>query len=147
MRYVLYKDDRERTIKAITAYLQSLDDNTYQVVIKDYDDSRSANQNRLQRKWLLELAEQGDMTSEQYRAHSKLHIGVPILRNESTEFKESYDRLIRPRPYPEKLELMSVPLDFPVSRLMTVSQAQRYLTEMFNYWTGKGFILTQPGEQ
>jgi len=147
MKYALYPENREQIIKAITDYLRALDDKTYQVTITDYDTSRSAQQNRLQRKWILELASQGDMTAEQYRAHSKLHIGVPILRNENEDFKVKYDRIIRPMDYETKLELMSVPLDFPVSRLMTVSQSQRYLTEMFNYWTGKGFILTQPGEQ
>ena len=52
---------------------------------------RSYEQNKLQRLWLNELAEQGDMTAEEYRAFCKLHFGVPILRHENDKFREAYD--------------------------------------------------------
>lgn len=46
MKYCLYPTDRERTIKAITAYLNALPvDKTYQVVIGKYSNSRSTQQN------------------------------------------------------------------------------------------------------
>ena len=44
---------------------------------------RSNEQNRLQRLWCNEVAEQlGDQTSEWVRGYGKLTIGVPILRAE-----------------------------------------------------------------
>lgn len=110
-------------------------------------DKRSADQNRLQRLWVNEAAEQGDMTAEEYRGYCKLHFGVPILRNESDEFREKYDRIIKPLPYEQKLELMMEPFDFPVTRLMTTKQKTQYLNDMYQHLRGLGFVLTEPDER
>ena len=107
---------------------------------------RSVEQNRLQRLWLNEISEQlGDRTAEEVRAYCKLHGAVPILREENEDFRDVYDRLIRPRSYEEKLELMAVPIDLPVTRLMTTHQKKRYLDWMWAHWTGEmGLMLTEP---
>lgn len=106
---------------------------------------RTVEQNKLQRLWLNEAAEQlGDMTAEEYRAYCKLHHGVPIMRAAHDEFREKYDRLIRPRSYEEKLELMAVPMDFPVTRLMTTKQKTQYLDAIANDFRGRGVVLTDP---
>ena len=106
---------------------------------------RSIEQNRLQRMWLLEAAEQlGEDRPEGYRAYCKLHFGVPILRGENEQFHEVYDRLIRPRSYEEKLELMAVPMDMPVTRIMTIGQKKRYLDDMHQHFTKLGVQLTEP---
>lgn len=108
---------------------------------------RSIEQNRLQRKWLLEAELQGDQTAEEYRAHCKLHFGVPILRNENKKFRESYDKIIRPLSYPSKLEMMKIPLDFSVTRLMTTKQKLKYLDQMYLFFVEQGFELTQPEQR
>jgi hypothetical protein len=107
---------------------------------------RSVEQNRLQRLWMNEIAEQlGDRTPEDARAYCKLHIGVPILREENADFREAYDRLIRDRlSYEEKLEAMAVPLDFPVTRLMSTEQKKRYLDEIVRRFSEAGVVLTDP---
>lgn len=105
---------------------------------------RSADQNRLQRLWMLEAEEQGDMTAEEYRGYCKLHFGVPILRAEDEEFKQIYDQVIRPLPYDAKLALMMVPIDLPVTSRMTTDQKSRYLSAMQNHFVEQGFQLTQP---
>ena|SRR3990167_1620001 len=106
---------------------------------------RSVEQNRLQRLWLAEIAEQlGDRTPEEIRAFCKLTLGVPILRAESDLFREKYDRIIRPMPYETKLELMGEPMDFPVTRLMTTEQNTRYLDSVSRYFTERGVVLTDP---
>src|SRR6185295_2176617 len=57
---------------------------------------RSAEQNRLQRLWIKEIAEQlGDRTPEEIRGDAKLRFGVPILRAEDETFREKYDRIIK----------------------------------------------------
>ena len=107
--------------------------------------NRSNEQNRLQQMWHLEAAEQlQDETAEQKRGYCKLHFGVPILRAENPKYREKYDRLIRPYPYEHKIELMMVPLDFPVSRLMTTGQCKRFLDEICDYYTNLGVQLTMP---
>ena len=106
---------------------------------------RSVQQNRLQRLWINEGAEQLDgWAPEDLRAYCKLHYGVPILRNESASFKDQYDNVIRPLPYEMKLELMKVPIDFPVTRLMTTAQTTRYLDDMYHAITAMNAKLTEP---
>lgn len=105
---------------------------------------RTILQNRLQRKWMLELEAQGDMTAEEYRGYCKLHFGVPIMRNESEEFRRAYDRYIRDLPYEHKLAMMMVPLDFPVTRGMSTKQKTVYLDSVYRHFTGEGFVLTVP---
>jgi hypothetical protein len=106
---------------------------------------RSNEQNKLQRMWLNEAANQlAEYTAEEYRAFCKLHFGVPIMRAASEEFMEKYDRLIRPLPYEVKLEYMAVPLDFPVTRAMTVKQKREYLDKMYQHFHEQGVQLTEP---
>lgn len=116
-----------------------------EIIVQKRQVKRSIDQNRLQRKWLLEAEAQGDHTAEEYRGFCKLHFAVPILRWELPEFKEKYDRLIKDRPYEEKLELMQEPLDFPCTRLMTKEQKGRYLDAIYQHFTSLGMRLTDPG--
>jgi hypothetical protein len=106
---------------------------------------RTIEQNRLQRLWLNEIAEQlGDRTAEEVRGYCKLHHGVPILRAEDDGFRETYDRIIRPLDYEAKLALMMVPLDLPVSRLMSTVQKTAFLDAVHRDFSARGVVLTQP---
>jgi len=108
---------------------------------------RTVEQNRLQRMWLNEAAEQlGDQTSEYLRGYCKLTIGVPIMREASEEFREAYDRIIKPHTYEEKIEMMMEPLDFPVTRLMKTKEKAEYLDRLYEHFTGQGVVLTEPGQ-
>lgn len=106
---------------------------------------RTIEQNRLQRLWLSEAAEQlGDRTIEELRGEMKLTIGVPILRAENEEFRVKYDAVVRPLAYPQKLALMMEPLDMPVTRLMTTDQKTRFLDQMAQKFLEAGVVLTDP---
>jgi Tfp pilus assembly protein PilO len=106
---------------------------------------RTAEQNRLQWKWAKEAAEQlKDETTEEKRAYCKLHFGIPILRADSDDYREAYDRLIRPLPYEAKLEMMMAPIDYPVTRLMTTKQKALYLDRMYQHFREQGVMLTEP---
>lgn len=108
---------------------------------------RSLDQNRLQHMWMLELEMQGDMTASEYRAYCKLHFGVPLLRQENEAFKVQYDAVVKPLSYDQKIEIMKEPIDFPTTRLMTMKQKKRYLDMVYEFWSGKGFRLTDPDWQ
>jgi len=109
---------------------------------------RTNKQNRLQRKLCDEISVQkGDETPEDIRGFNKLTIGVPIMRSANEIFCEKYDRIIKPLPYEQKLEMMMEPLDFPVTRLMNTKEKTIYLEGIYKYWTSKGFILSQPDDQ
>lgn len=106
---------------------------------------RSTEQNKLQRKWMGEIADQlGEHTAEEIRGFCKLHFGVPILRAEDDVFREKYDAIVRPMPYEQKLLIMQVPLDLPVTRDMTTDQKTRYLDAVYKHFSERGVILTLP---
>ena len=109
--------------------------------------SRSLEQNKLQRLWCMEAAEQlGDRTAEEIRGFCKLHYGVPIMREGHDDFRETYDRLIKPLPYEPKLAYMMEPLDFPITRLMTGGEKSQYLDAMHKGLSELGVKLTEPSE-
>lgn len=105
---------------------------------------RSLDANRLQFMWFRESEEQGDMSAEDYRAEAKLRHAIPILRAENEEFRQVYDRLIKPLSYEDKISLMRSPVDFPATRLFDVSQMSRYLNEVHKDLSSRGIILTEP---
>jgi len=87
--------------------------------------SRSIKQNKLQRLWINEAAEQlQDETAEEKRGYCKLVHGVPILRSENDQYREKYDKLIKPLPYEIKLGLMMEPASYQVTSVMTSKQKQ-----------------------
>lgn len=104
---------------------------------------RTARQNRLNRRWMLEIADQLGWTAEYARGYCKLVIGVAILK-EDPEFAEKYDRVFRPLDYETKLSLMQEPFDFPVTRLMNTKQQTRYMDEVFRHFAEKGVALSLP---
>lgn len=106
---------------------------------------RSEDQNRLQRQWVKEIAEQMPQhTAEEWRGYCKLVHGVPILREENDEFREAYDRVVKPLSYENKLKAMQVPLDMPVTRIMTSRQKTAFLDRIHREFSEQGVILTDP---
>lgn len=103
---------------------------------------RSRDQNALQWLWATEVAEQfGDRTSDEVQRAWKLHHGVPILREDSAEFREVYDRAIRPLPYELKVEAMRF---IPVTSEMKVRQMVRYLDAIQRECLENGLKITDP---
>lgn len=103
---------------------------------------RTREQNRLQFLWAREAAEQrGDRTPEEQRNDWKLRFGVPILREDSPEFREVYDELIKPLPYERKGKAMDL---IPVTSLLKVKQMVRYLDAIQRECAEEGVKLTDP---
>ena len=117
------------------------------VTIKEGID-RSLEQNRLQQKWHTEAAQQlKDESAEDKRAYCKLVYGVPIRRENDEVFKDIYDKTIRSLEYEQKLEIMKVPIDLPVTRDMKVKEMKEYLDKIYQFYTGLGVKLTEPQEK
>lgn len=111
-------------------------------------EGRRAAQNRLSHRWYADVARclEGHEVSD-VRAISKLHHGVPLMRELHDDFREKWDRLVKDRfTYTEKLEMMLDPVDFPVTRLMTVGEMTEYMNRIDRYWTQAGASLTLPDE-
>ena len=106
---------------------------------------RTSRQNRLQRQWMLDFAEQlPEQSAEEWRGYCKLHFGIPILRAASEEYAEVYDAVIRPLQYEQKLKAMMIPIDMPVTSKMTTVQKKAYLGEIQKFAAGRGVELTDP---
>jgi hypothetical protein len=104
---------------------------------------RTGQQNRLQWLWANEAAMQfGDRGAEDVQAEWKLTIGVPILRADDPEFREVYDKAIRPLSYERKIAAMK--LGFPVTSIMRVRQMVRYMDEVQRHSLEMGLRLTEP---
>lgn len=104
---------------------------------------RSTEQNRIAFKWYTEIAEQTGEDREDVRARCKLEVGVPILRAENEKFRATYDRLLKPLPYAEKLAAIR-DMELPVTSLMTVTQMTTYLDIVFRRHSEMGIVLTVP---
>jgi hypothetical protein len=107
---------------------------------------RSTEQNRLAFKWYVEISDQTGEDREDVRARCKLEIGIPILRSEVERFRLTYDRIIRPLPYPDKMELIR-DTEMPVTSLMNVDQMSRYLDIVFRRHSEIGVVLTIPPDR
>ena len=145
-RWIKSEDD----LKALKLLISNMQGPFTLTIEKGIREKRSTDQNRLQRLWVNEAEQQGDMTAEEYRAYCKLHFGVPMLRNENDTFAELYDSKIRdrvpPYSYEQKLEFMAIPWDMHVTRLMTIKQHDKYLNMMHDHFTSLGMILTIPND-
>jgi hypothetical protein len=99
---------------------------------------RSRAQNDGSHAWYSVIAAQlGDRTAQDVRAESKLHLGVPI-RREDPEFDTYYRTVMLPLPYEAKLALMVEPFEVAITSKMTKSQMTRYLEAFFEYWSKQG---------
>ena len=103
---------------------------------------RTRDQNALQWLWATEAANQlGDRTAKDTQREWKLHHGVPILREDSAEFRAKYDQHIKPLPYEEKLDFMDL---IDVTSAMKVRQMVRYLDTVQRECLQNGIKLTNP---
>lgn len=112
----------------------------------EYGRDRSTEQNRLSQKWYTEIAEQTGEDRDDVRARCKLEIGVPIMREASEKFRSTYDRLIRPLDYADKLALIR-DTDMPVTRLMNVSDMGLFMDAVFQRHSEFGIVLTIPPDR
>jgi hypothetical protein len=103
---------------------------------------RTRDQNSLQWLWASEVAAQrGDVTADEVQREWKLRHGVPILREDSASFRATYDEMVRPRSYEEKVALMAF---IDVTSDMKVRQMVRYLDAVQRECLEQGFRLTDP---
>lgn len=103
---------------------------------------RTRDQNALQWLWATEAAYQlGDRPANEVQREWKLRHGVPILREDSAEFRATYDRHIRPLPYEEKIAFMDM---IDVTSAMTVRQMVRFLDAVQRECLQNGLRLTDP---
>lgn len=103
---------------------------------------RSLDQNRLQFMWAREAAEQrGDTTADEIRCEWKLYHGVPILCEDSLDFRAFCRLALGKLTGEERLKAMRF---VPVTSEFKVRQMVRYLDAIERECAERGITLTQP---
>ena len=140
MKWIINKTNKKQCLD----YINELKtDEKHTVEVKKL--SRSDMQNNTAFMWYKEIAlAKGDENPTDIRAYCKLHFGVPILREDNEEFRIAYDKAVKPLTYDKKLLVMVEPLDFPVTRMMTTDQMQRYMDNIQEFGYSVNAELTIP---
>lgn len=104
---------------------------------------RSVEQNAVLHGWFGQVARELREDDERgVKRYCKLHFGVPILRAEDEEFREAYDRVVRPLAYEQKLVVMDI---LPVTSRMTTLQLDRCMTDIQDHYrVERGVTLVYP---
>ena len=103
---------------------------------------RSLPQNSITHAWYEQIArELREDNHLGWKCYCKLHHGVPLLRAEDDEFRETYDAVIRPLNYEQKLIAMKC---WPVTSIMTKEQLSRYAEAVQADFRAKGVMLEFP---
>lgn len=105
---------------------------------------RSGEQNRLMWKWASEAGNQIGETPDEVQRRWKLHHGVPILREDSEEFRQFYDRALKGLNYELKLEAMRF---VPVTSEMKVRQMVRFMDSIWKECGEQRIALTDPDRE
>lgn len=106
---------------------------------------RSVEQNAVMHGWFGQVArELREDDARGVKRFCKLHFGVPILRAEDDDFREAYDRVIRPLEYCDKLVAMDI---LPVTSVMTTIQLDRCMTDIQDHYRPRGVTLEYPKER
>lgn len=103
---------------------------------------RSIPQNSLTHAWYGQIARELREDDELgWKCYCKLHHGVPILRAEDDEFRETYDSVIKPLIYEQKLMAMRC---WPVTSIMTKEQISKYAEAVQADFAKRGVVLQFP---
>lgn len=143
----LIVNSSESLSKAIGEIRAAWNDKKYLKINFTSGKNRSISQNDLTHVWYEQLArELREDDAIGWKAYSKLHHGVPILRAEDEEYRAAYDASIKDVfSYEQKLAVMRY---WPVTSLMTKPQLSKYLEAMQADFAQRGVVLEFPeGEQ
>tara|TARA_Y100000310_G_scaffold275571_1_gene292183 strand:+ start:133 stop:597 length:465 start_codon:yes stop_codon:yes gene_type:complete len=134
---VHHKIDNDADLKNILVAIRKAYHDYGSILLQIFDGrQRSGLQNALQHAMYREIGKQlygGDFVHA--KAECKLTLGVPLLRQDSEEFKRLYDRSIRPKPYGEKLEIIAL---IDVSSLLSMAEAHNYIDAIYDTYAMKG---------
>ena len=100
---------------------------------------RSLDQNALSHAWYAELADQGDMTFDEYKCYCKLTFGIPILA-EGDEAGFDLMLALSNLDYEQQLNLMRT---VKVTSLLNRKQMTKYLDQVEVHFSQQGMRLTE----
>jgi hypothetical protein len=106
---------------------------------------RTAQQNKLMWRWATEAAEQrGDVTADEVQREWKLNHGIPILCEDSEEYRSFCTLTLKRLTYRQRIEAMRYT---PVTSEMKVRQMVRFMDTVERECADNGILLTQPDSE
>jgi hypothetical protein len=103
---------------------------------------RTSQQNKLMWLWASEAADQrGDVTADYVQREWKLNHGIPILCDDSEEYRSFCTLTLKRLSYEERVEAMRFT---PVTSEMKVKQMVKFMDEVERECVGQGIKLTAP---
>jgi hypothetical protein len=103
---------------------------------------RTAQQNKLMWRWATEAAEQrGDVTADEVQREWKLNHGIPILCEDSEEYRSFCTFTLKRLTYQQRIGAMRYT---PVTSEMKVKQMVRFMDAVERECVEQGIELTQP---
>ena len=105
---------------------------------------RTGEQNRTMWLWAAQAGQQLGETADEVQRRWKLTHGVPILREDSEEFRQFYDQSLKRLPYELKLEAMRF---VPVTSEFKVKQMIRFMDAIWKECGEQRIHLTDPERQ
>ncbi|MGC7464235.1 hypothetical protein QT654_20615 [Xanthomonas citri pv. citri] len=132
--------------EAIGELRQQFKQRKYLTITLKFGKGRTVDQNSLSHAWYEQVArELREDDARGVKRFAKLHFGVPILRAEDEEFRQSYDAVIkRNLSYEQKLVAMDM---LPVTSRMTTKQISQYMQDVQDHYRTKGVSLEFPPEE
>ena len=127
----------ETTLQAAIGELRSMwRERKYLTLTAKAGKGRSLDQNAISHAWYEQVArELREDDPRGVKRYCKLHFGVPILRAEDAEFRESYDgSILRTLSYEQKLVAMDL---LPVTSIMTTAQLSKYMADVQEHYRGR----------
>ena len=127
-------------------------DGSKTIIIKNTDISSTAKQRRLQWLWNTEIANSGlgqDDTKESVHIRAKALFAHPILMRDDELYPILYNafkKVVKPSANYAQLFKDFVDQYISTERLSRKQRAE-YLTDIQNFWTDKGVLLTDPSLQ
>ncbi len=136
--FKLVNDQSVHDAMAVMVAVMSTEDDqdkAYEVVIREYSETRSLRQNALSHAWYREVERKGkEYTASQIKCLCKYHFGLNILRGDDPDYNEKCVKFIDPLPYELKLEAMEF---FPVTSFFSTKQFNDYLKAVRQNYVGR----------
>lgn len=139
-------NSQDRMTDAISAIQRSFGEKKYLTITIKTGRDRTLDQNALWFAMYKRIAQVMDWHIDEARRHCKLHVGVPLMRDECEGFRQNWNELLLHHSYEKKLELMGAnkllgPDGFPVTRLFDRAQGIEYTNRIVDEFREQGVFF------
>lgn len=116
-------------------------DGSLQIVISDYDESRSRAQNALSHLWYSYIHKENGWSQMYVKCFCKYTIGRHVVGEYYPHLVDKFKLILDPLSFEDKINAMEL---IELTSILGVKAMRDYLDRMEMYWTDKGIHLPHP---